>query len=154
VQAAIAAGAAAAEWLLPQAGATTPAAELLAECAGLLRPEFELRGLRIELACQGRPLPVERSRGRTMICAVLAHVGDQAQGPGAILVELQHRDAACALRFSRRALHAANAADFLRPQQPPMAWEDLLALAQLEAAAVRREADGAIVLELAAARAA
>jgi hypothetical protein len=153
VQGAIAASAAAAEWLLPQGGAGTPSAELASECAALLRPEFELRGLRIDLASEGSPVPIDRARGRTMLCAVLAYVGDHEEGPGEIVVRLEHREAACAVRCWRRALPGANAADFLRPEQAPMAWEALLALADLEQAAVRREDDGAIVLELAAARA-
>ncbi|MEJ8835575.1 hypothetical protein [Ramlibacter sp. AN1133] len=152
VQCAMNAGTAAAEWLLPQAGASTPSADLAAECAALLRPEFELCGLRIELSSAGKPLPIDRDQARTMICAVLAHAGDHAGGPGAMRVRLEHHDGVCAVRVSHRPDAGAVAADFLRPRQAPMAWEDLIALAQLEHAALRRADDGAFVLELTAAR--
>ena len=151
VQDAMSASAAAAEWLLPLVGASTPSAELASECAALLRPEFELCGLRITLAAKGEVVAIDRSQGRTMLCAVLAHAGDDADAPGEIQVRLEHRDAVCQVRVSRRPVMGAVAADYLKPQQAAMSWDDLLALAELERAVVWRDDDGAIVLELAAA---
>jgi hypothetical protein len=148
VQSAMNASAAAAEWLLPLAGATTPSADLAAECAALLRPEFELSGVRIELACEGKAVPIDRAQGRTMICAVLTHAGDHADRPGGILVNLKHGDGLCEVRVARHAVPGAAAADFLKLQQPALSWDDLLALAELERAVVRREGSGTIVLEL------
>ncbi|HET8748934.1 MAG TPA: hypothetical protein VFM98_25295 [Ramlibacter sp.] len=151
VQRALAAGAAATEWLLPRPGAHTPSTELAAECAALLRPEFTLCGLGVELIVNGEPLPIERDAGRTMVCAVLAHAGDHAPGPGRILVELAHRDAVCEVRVSHRRANEEFASGHLAPQQPAMEWDDLLALAQLEGATLRREGGETLVLELAVA---
>ncbi|GAB3764206.1 hypothetical protein GCM10028796_18700 [Ramlibacter monticola] len=151
VQGAMKACAAAAEWLLPLPGASTPSAQLAAECAALLRPEFELCGLRIELECEGEALALGRDPGRTMLCAVLAHAGDHAEGPERIVMQLKHREGLCEVRVSRRPATGAVATDFLRPGQAPLAWGDLLALAAREGVPLRRESDGTLVLELAAA---
>ena len=151
VQRAMKASAAAAEWLLPLPGASTPSAQLAAECAALLRPEFELRGLRVELQCEGEGLAVGRAQGRTMLCAVLAHAGDQAEGPARIVMQLKHRDGLCEVRVSRQDDTGVVATDFLRPGQAPLAWGDLLALAAREGVPLRRESEGTLVLELAAA---
>lgn len=150
VERAMKANAAAAEWLLPLREASTSSTDLAAECSELLRPGFELSGLRIELACEGEAFPVARSQGRTMLCAVLAHAADRADGPASLLVKLAHRDDLCEARVSVRSRSAtgAIAADFLQPQHAALSWEDLLALAQLERAAVRREDDGTVVLQL------
>jgi hypothetical protein len=150
VQRAMRAGTAAAEWLQPAAGASTPSTELVAECIALLRPEFELCGLPIALAVEGEAIPLQRAQGRTMICAVLAHAGEQAEGPAQIHVELRHRAGRCELRVARRAPNGALPADFLKPQHAPIGWDNLQALAELEQAVVRRAGDDAIVLELAA----
>lgn len=149
VQRAMAASAAAAEWLLPQPGARTPAAELAAECTALLRPEFTLRGLQVEVATAGAAVPIDRAQGRAMLCAVLAHAADGAPGPAGIRVELEHRQGRCEVRVSCRPSAGKAAPDFLRPQHTPMSWQDLLALAQLEGATLRREDDETIVLVLA-----
>lgn len=149
VQRAMAACAAGAEWLLPQPGARTSSAELAAECAALLRPEFTLRGVQVDIAAAGAAEPIDRARGRTMLCALLAHAADGAPGPARIRVELEHRPGVCELRISCRPSPAEAALDFLQPQHAPMTWQDLLALAQLEGATLRREGDETIVLVLA-----
>jgi hypothetical protein len=148
VHSAMSVSAAAVELLLPLAGATTPSADLAAECAVLLRPEFELSGLRIELVSEGKAFPIDRAQGRTMICAALAHAGDHADRPAGILVKLKHGEDLCEVRVSCRRVTGACAADFLKPQQPALSWDDLLALAELERAVIRREGSGTIVLEL------
>jgi hypothetical protein len=151
VQRAVSASAAAAEWLLPRAGARTLSTELAAECVALLRPEFELGGLRIEVASEGGPLDIDRAQARTMICAVLAHAADVSDGPRRISIQLRHHDGVCEVRVARRQMAGALATDFLAPRLAPLPWNALRALADLERAALRREDDGTVVLALAAA---
>jgi hypothetical protein len=125
-------------WLAPEENATTPVAEGVRECVGMLATSLGFRGYAIRNEVTDVPGEVRRPAMRNVLTAALIHATDQ-NPPPADLVLTASADAAglrlaLALRPTEGSQGFANEAGYRK-----LEWSDVQALAEAESVAVQSE---------------
>lgn len=125
-------------WLAPDQSATTPVAEGVRECVGLLATSLGFRGYAIRNEVAAVPGEVWRAAMRNVLTAALLHATDRSPPPAELVLtaspEVDGLRLALALRSTEGNQGCANEAGYRK-----LDWPDVQALAEAEAVQVERD---------------
>lgn len=125
-------------WLAPEERATTPVAEGVRECVGLLATSLSFRGYAVRNEVTALPGEVSRSAMRNVLTAALIHATDERPPPADLVLTARAEPSRLLVELTLRPTDGnegfANEAGYR-----PIEWGDVQALAESESAQVRRE---------------
>lgn len=127
-------------WLAPEAGASQPLHEAVAETVTLMRGSLAMRGFTVRDETAGCTTPVARAGLRWLLPASLLWLTDSAGPPAEVTLRAQDDGTQLTLRLDLQPTDTALAGD-VQPDARALTREELLALAHAEALALVLEGD-------------